>query len=95
MILFAEQSLRIKKIGGYNPRIIYRNLNVIPSSVVGFYIRKSSLKRTGYLNLNYKFKLIKNYYRMIVKHKFKGVHTKGNEVFGNLGTVDFQQNIIF
>jgi len=79
-----------RKIGGYNPKIIYRNLNIIPSSVVGFYIRKSSLKRTGYLNLNYKIQADQELlYRMIVKHKFIGVHTKGNEVFGNLGNSGF------
>ena len=75
-----------KVLGGYNPEIIYKNLNIIPSSVVGFYVRKNSLKKTGYLNLNYKIQTDQELlYRMVVKHKFKGVHTKGNEIFGNLG----------
>ena len=72
--------------GGYNPEIIYRSLNIIPSSVVGFYVKNNSLKKTGYLNLNYKIQTDQELlYRMVVKHKFKGIHTRGNEIFGNLG----------
>ena len=30
-------------------------------------------------------------YRMIVKHKLKGINTKGNEVFGDLGSSGFSK----
>ena len=62
-------------------------MNIIPSSVVGFYIKKNSLKKTGYLNLNYKIQTDQELlYRMVVKHKFKGIHTTGDEIFGDLGS---------
>ena len=72
--------------GGYNPKDIYKKFNIIPSSVVGLFIKKSSLKRVGLLNLKYKIQSDYDLlYRMIVTHKLKGMHTKGNEIFGDLG----------
>ena len=72
--------------GGYNPKEIYKKFNIIPSSVVSLFIKKSSLKKVGLLNLKYKIQSDYDLlYRMIVTHKLKGMHTKGNEVFGNLG----------
>ena len=32
---------------------------------------------------------------MIVKHNLKGIHSTGEEVFGDLEIVVFQKNIIF
>ena len=53
---------------------------------MGLFIKKSSLKRVGLLNLKYKIQSDYDLlYRMIVTHKLKGMHTKGNEVFGDLG----------
>ena len=81
-----------KILGGYNPEKIYRKFNVIPSSVVGFFIKKKSLNKVGYLNLNYKIQSDYDLlYRMIVKHKLKGVHTKGDEIFGDLGDSGFSK----
>ena len=78
--------------GGYNPDIIYRNFNVIPSSVVSLFIKMTSLKKTGYLNTNYKIQADQDLiYRMIVKHKFKGIHTSGKEIFGDLGKSGFSK----
>ncbi len=78
--------------GGYNPKDIYKKFNVIPSSVVGFFIKKSSLKRVGLLNLKYKIQSDYDLlYRMIVTHKLKGMHTRGNEVFGDLGYSGFSK----
>tara|TARA_B100002052_G_C15784549_1_gene553271 strand:- start:25 stop:909 length:885 start_codon:yes stop_codon:yes gene_type:complete len=72
--------------GGYNPKDIYKKFNIIPSSVVGLFIKKSSLKRVGLLNLKYKIQSDYDLlYRMIVTHKLKGMHTRGNEIFGDLG----------
>ena len=73
--------------GGYNPKEIYKKFNIIPSSVVGFYIKNSSLKKVGLLNLKYKIQSDYDLlYRMIVKSKLRGIHTKGNEIFGDLGS---------
>jgi len=81
-----------KIIGGYNPKEIYKKLNIIPSSVVGFYIKKKSLEKVGYLNLKYKIQADYDLlYRMIVKKKLKGMHTSGREVFGNLGNSGFSK----
>ena len=78
--------------GGYNPNDIYKKFNIIPSSVVGFFIKKSSLNKVGLLNLKYKIQSDYDLlYRMIVKHKLIGTHTKGNQVFGNLGHSGFSK----
>lgn len=85
-----------KILGGYNPEKIFRNFNIIPSSVVGFFIKRSSLKKVGYLNINYKIQSDYDLlYRMIVKHKLKGTHTKGTEIFGNLGDSGFSKKDTF
>ena len=79
-----------KIYAGFRPQDIHKQLNIIPSSVVGFYIKMNSLKKVGLLNLSYKiqsdYDLI---YRMIVTHKLKGIRTKGTEIFGSLGDSGF------
>ena len=85
-----------KTIGGYRPERIYRKFNIIPSSVVGFFIKKKSLDKVGYLNLKYKIQSDYDLlYRMIVKHKLKGMHTKGEEIFGDLGDSGFSKKHSF
>lgn len=90
----------IKKDGklyaGYKPERIYKHFNVIPSSVVSLFIKKRSLKKTGYLNLKYKIQTDQDLiYRMIVKHKFLGLNTKDTEVFGDLGFSGFSKKHSF
>ena len=81
-----------KLYGGFNPEKIVRKFNIIPSSVVGFYIKRSSLKKVGYLNLKYKIQADYDLlYRMIVKHNLKGTYTSGKEVFGDLGHSGFSK----
>ncbi len=82
--------------GGFNPEKIIRKFDIIPSSVVGFFIKRSSLKKVGYLNLKYKIQADYDLlYRMIVKHNLKGVHSSGKEVFGDLGNSGFSKNHSF
>ena len=82
--------------GGFNPKKIMRKFDIIPSSVVGFFIKRSSLKKVGYLNLKYKIQADYDLlYRMIVKHNLKGVHSTGKEVFGDLGNSGFSKNHSF
>ena len=68
---------------GFRPKDITLSFNIYPSCVVSFFIKISSLKRLGLYNTKYKissdYDLI---YRMIVKHKMKGVSTSGKEIFG-------------
>lgn len=79
--------------GGFDPEKISLKFNIIPSSVVGFFIKRSSLKKVGYLNLKYKIQADYDLlYRMIVKHNLKGIHSKGNEIFGDLGDSGFSKN---
>ena len=85
-----------KILGGYNPEKIFRKFNIIPSSVVGFFIKRTSLKKVGYLNINYKIQSDYDlFYRMIVKHKLKGINTKGTEIFGNLGDSGYSKKDSF
>ena len=85
-----------KIYGGYKPNDIYRKFNIIPSSVVGFFIRRSSLNKVGLLSLKYQIQSDYDLlYRMIVKHKFKGIHTRGNEIFGDLGSSGFSKKHSF
>ena len=79
-----------KIYSGFRPRDIRKQFNIIPSSVVGFYIKRKSLKKVGLLNLKYQiqsdYDLI---YRMIVTHNLKGIRTKSEEVFGSSGDGGF------
>lgn len=89
----------VKKDGriyrGYKPQYIYRKFNIIPSSVVGFFIKNSSLKKVGFLNLKYRIQSDYDLlYRMIVKHKLIGMHTN-KEVFGDLGSSGFSKKHSF
>ncbi len=82
--------------GGFNPKKIFRKFDIIPSSVVGFFIKRSSLKKVGYLNLKYKIQADYDLlYRMIVKHNLKGTHSSGKEVFGDLGNSGFSKKHSF
>lgn len=82
--------------GGFNPEKIVRKFDIIPSSVVGFFIKRSSLKKVGYLNLKYKIQADYDLlYRMIVKHNLKGVNSSGKEVFGDLGNSGFSKRHSF
>ena len=85
-----------KIYAGYRPNDIYRQFNIIPSTVVGFYIKLKSLRKIGLLNINYKFQSDYDWlYRMVVKHKMKGIRTKAEEVFGDLGKSNFSTKFSF
>jgi len=75
-----------KIYAGFRPQDIKKQFNIIPSSIVGFYIKLESLKKVGLLNLKYKYSSDYDFlYRLIVKNKMCGIHTKAHEVFGDLG----------
>ena len=61
-----------------------------------FFIKRSSLKKVGYLNINYRIQSDYDLlYRMIVKHKLKGIHTKGTEIFGDTGESGYSKKDSF
>tara|TARA_Y100000741_G_scaffold152284_1_gene114970 strand:- start:1095 stop:2036 length:942 start_codon:yes stop_codon:yes gene_type:complete len=85
-----------KIYAGFRPEDIFRQFNIIPSTVVGFYIKSTSLKKVGLLNINYKIQSDYDWlYRIIVKNKMKGMRTKGTEVFGDLGESNFSSKVSF
>ena len=75
-----------KIYAGFRPQDIKKQFNIIPSSIVGFFIKLDSLKKVGLLNIKYKYSSDYDFlYRIIVKNKMRGIHTKANEIFGDLG----------
>ena len=68
---------------GYKPWKIYYTWGFYSSHSTGFYIKKDAAKVVGKYNTKYKLSSDYDYfYRMIVKHKLKGIATKKEEVFG-------------
>ena len=85
-----------KIYAGFRPEDIFRQFNIIPSTVVGFYIKLTSLRKVGLLNISYKIQSDYDWlYRIIVINKMKGIRTKGDEVFGDLGKSKFSSNFSF
>ena len=60
--------------GGFDPEKISIKFNIIPSSVVGFFIRRSSLRKVGYLNIKYK---IQADYDLLCPPKNSSLFSKG------------------
>ncbi len=68
---------------GYKPWKIHFSWSFYSSHSTGFFIKKHAAKTLGKYNTKYKISSDYDYfYRMIVKHKFKGVGSKQNELFG-------------
>ena len=62
---------------GYKPWKIYYTWGFYSSHSTGFYIKKDAAKVVGKYNTKYKLSSDYDYfYRMIVKHKLKGIATK-------------------
>ena len=69
---------------GYKKWKIHFTWGFYSSHSTGFYIKKDAAKIVGKYNLKYKYSSDYDYfYRMIVKHKLKGVGTKKEELFGH------------
>jgi glycosyltransferase involved in cell wall biosynthesis len=68
---------------GFKPWKIRFSWGFYSSHSSGFFIKKSAAEKVGKYNLKYKYSSDYDYfYRMIVKHKLKGIGTKKNELFG-------------
>jgi len=68
---------------GYKKWKIHFTWGFYSSHSTGFFIKKEAAKIVGNYNLKYKYSSDYDYfYRVIIKHKFKGVGTKKNELFG-------------
>ncbi len=75
---------------GYRPEKIKYSWGFYSSHSTGFFLKKLSAKKIGEYNIKYRYHADYDYfYRMIVKHKMKGVSTKKNEVTGKFGRGGF------
>jgi glycosyltransferase involved in cell wall biosynthesis len=68
---------------GFKPWKISYVWNFYSSHSTGFYIKKTAVSKLGKYSLKYKYCADLDYfYRMIVKHKMKGVSSNKDELFG-------------
>ena len=81
---------------GYKPWKINFTWGFYSSHSTGFFIKKDAAKIVGTYNTKYKYSADYDYfYRMIVKHKLKGIGTKKNELFGIFARGGFSSKINF
>ena len=74
---------KYKLLYGYKPWKIKWSFGFYSTHSIGFFIKKNSQKKVGFYNTKYKYSSDYDFfYRMIVKHKLKGMATKKNEIFG-------------
>ena len=88
--------IKYKLLHGYRPWKIRWSFGFYSTHSIGFFIRKKSQKKVGYYNTKYKISSDYDFfYRMIVKHKLKGMATKKNEIFGKFRRGGFSSKISF
>ena len=81
---------------GYKPWKVSFSWGFYSSHSTGFFIKTSSSKKVGEYNLKYKFSADYDYfYRMIVKHKLKGIGKKKTELFGIFRRGGFSSKLNF
>ena len=79
--------IKHKLLHGYKPHSlrfnIYWSFGFYSAHSIGFFIRKKSQMKVGLYKLKYRYSSDYDlFYRLIVKHKMKGMATKKNEIFG-------------
>ena len=75
--------IKYKLLYGYRPWKIRWSFGFYSTHSIGFFIREKAQKKVGYYNTKYAYSSDYDFfYRMIVKHKLKGMATKKNEIFG-------------
>ncbi len=94
--LFGSVKKHWGVLHGYQPYKIKFTWGFYSSHSTGFYIKRVSAKKIGEYNLKYKFHADFDYfYRMIVKHKMKGIGTRKDELFGIFRRGGFSSKIDF
>lgn len=94
--LFGSVKKHWGTLYGYKPWKIYFSWGFYTSHSTGFFIKRKIAKKIGKYNLKYTYSADYDYfYRMIVVHKFKGIGTKKNELFGIFKTGGFSSKIKF
>jgi len=75
---------KYKLLYGFYPNKIKWTFGFYTTHSVGFFIKKSSQKKLGLYDIQYKYSADYDlFYRMIVKNKMIGKATKKNEILGN------------
>ena len=75
--------IKYKLLHGYRPWKIRWSFGFYSTHSIGFFIREKAQKKVGYYKTKYKYSPDYDFfYRMILKHKLKGMATKKNEIFG-------------
>ena len=81
---------------GYKPWKIRFSWGFYSSHSTGFFIKRDAANKIGKYNLKYKHSSDYDYfYRMIIKHKLKGIGTKKNELFGIFRRGGYSSKISF
>jgi len=81
---------------GYRPWKIFYTWGFYSSHSTGFFIKKEAARKVGKYNLKYRYSSDYDYfYRMIKKHKLKGIGTKKNEIFGIFSRGGYSSRIDF
>ena len=81
---------------GYKRWKIHFTWGFYSSHSTGFFIKREAAKIVGKYNLKYKYSADYDYfYRMIIKHRLKGIGTKEEEVFGNFRRGGFSSQVKF
>ncbi len=81
---------------GYKPEKIRYSWGFYSSHSTGFFLKNKSAKRVGLYNLKYRYHADYDYfYRLIVKHKMKGMSTKKKELVGIFRRGGFSSTISF
>ena len=88
--------IKYKLLYGYRPWKIHWSFGFYSTHSVGFFIRKKAQKKVGYYNTKYKYSADYDFfYRMIAKHKLRGMATKKNEIFGKFRRGGISSKISF
>jgi len=88
--------IKYKLLHGYRPWKIRWSFGFYTTHSIGFFIREKTQKKVGYYKTKYKCSPDYDFfYRMIVKHKQKGMATKKNEIFGKFRRGGFGSKLPF
>ena len=81
---------------GYKPEKISYSWGFYTSHSTGFFLKRTSARKIGFYNTNYKYHADYDYfYRMIVKKRMQGIATKKNQVVGIFRRGGFSSRIHF
>jgi len=81
---------------GYKPEKICYSWGFYSSHSTGFFLKTKSAKKVGLYNLKYRYHADYDYfYRLIVRHKMKGISTKKKELVGIFRRGGFSSTISF